>query len=158
MAKVSLRTATVSCLAISVAIWLLFLLMRLSPLDIRNIPGIGMVMLIALVVALVAPVVATGLAGAAVSPIAPSTIKRADIRLRDCRSPWPIIFIPHHTLAVMPQDSIDAGDARIDFWRPEVRWQSIVALKWPFTLPNAPRFDAQKTAQEIKCEVAFVVV
>ena len=65
MAKVSLRTASISCLAIWVAIWLLFLLMRLSPLDIRNIPGIGMVMLIALLVALVAPIVATALAGAA---------------------------------------------------------------------------------------------
>jgi hypothetical protein len=65
MAKVSLRTASISCLAIWVGIWLLFLLMRLSPLDIRNIPGVGMVMLIALLVALVAPMAATGLAGAA---------------------------------------------------------------------------------------------
>jgi hypothetical protein len=39
--------------------------MRLSPLDIRNIPGIGMIMLTALLVAMVAPIVATGLAGAA---------------------------------------------------------------------------------------------
>jgi|SRR5882762_1032632 len=65
MAKVSLRTASISCLAIWVAIWLLFLLMRLSPFDIRDIPGVGVVTLIALVVALVAPIVATGLAGAA---------------------------------------------------------------------------------------------
>jgi hypothetical protein len=65
VAKVSLRTASIACLAIWVAIWLLFLLMRLSPLDIRNIPGIGKIMLIALLVALVAPIVATGLAGAA---------------------------------------------------------------------------------------------
>jgi hypothetical protein len=65
MAKVSSRTASIVCLAIWVAIWLLFLLMRLSPLDIRNIPGIGRVMLIALMVALVAPIVAAGLAGAA---------------------------------------------------------------------------------------------
>jgi hypothetical protein len=65
MAKASLRTASVSCLAIWVAIWLLFLLMRLSPLDIRNIPGIGTVLLIALAVALVCPLLATGLAGAA---------------------------------------------------------------------------------------------
>jgi len=61
----SLRTASISCLAIWVAIWLLFLLLRLSPLDIRNIPGVGMLMLVALAVALVAPIVATGLAGAA---------------------------------------------------------------------------------------------
>jgi hypothetical protein len=73
MAKVTLRSASISCLAIWLAIWLLFLFMRLSPLDIRNIPGIGMIMLIALVVALVAPLLATGLAGAALvrAPRAP---------------------------------------------------------------------------------------
>jgi hypothetical protein len=65
MATVSLRTASIFCLAVWLAIWLLFLLMRLSPLDIRNIPGIGKILLIALVVVLVAPLVATGLAGAA---------------------------------------------------------------------------------------------
>ncbi len=65
MTKVSLRTASISCLAIWLAIWLLFLLIRLSPLDIRDIPGIGTIMLSALAVALVAPIVATGLAGAA---------------------------------------------------------------------------------------------
>ena len=54
-----------SCLAIWAAIWLMFLMMRFSPLDIRVIPGIGPIMLIALVVALVAPIVATGIAGAA---------------------------------------------------------------------------------------------
>lgn len=61
----TLRSASISCLAIWLAIWLVFLLMSLSPLDIRNIPGIGMVMLVALAVALVAPLLATGLAGAA---------------------------------------------------------------------------------------------
>jgi hypothetical protein len=65
MVKASLRTASISCLAIWAAVWLLFLFMRLSPLDIRSIPGIGMVMLVALGVALLAPIVATGLAGAA---------------------------------------------------------------------------------------------
>ena len=65
MAKSSLRTASIYCLVLWVAVWLLFLLMRLSPLDIRGIPGIGRVTLIALAVALVAPMVATGLAGAA---------------------------------------------------------------------------------------------
>jgi hypothetical protein len=65
MAEVSLRTASISCLAIWLAIWLLFLLMHHSPFDIRTIPGIGMIMLTALLVALVAPIVATGLAGAA---------------------------------------------------------------------------------------------
>lgn len=65
MAKSSLRTASIYCLAIWAAIWLLFMLIRFSPLDIRFIPGIGPVMLIALVCALVAPIVATGLAGMA---------------------------------------------------------------------------------------------
>jgi hypothetical protein len=67
MGKASLRTAAIYCLALWVAIWLLFLLMRLSPLDIRGIPGIGKGILIALVVALVAPIAATGLAGAALA-------------------------------------------------------------------------------------------
>jgi hypothetical protein len=65
MAKTSSRTASIYCLAIWAAIWLLFLLMRLSSFDIRIIPGIGPLMLIALVVALVAPIVATGIAGMA---------------------------------------------------------------------------------------------
>jgi hypothetical protein len=65
MGKASLRTASISCLAIWAAVWLLFLLMRFSPLDIRGIPGIGILMLVALGVALLAPIVATGLAGAA---------------------------------------------------------------------------------------------
>jgi hypothetical protein len=39
-------------------------LLRLSPLDIRGIPGIGMITLIAFAVALVAPIVAAVLAGA----------------------------------------------------------------------------------------------
>lgn len=60
-----MRAASIYCLAIWAAIWLLFLLMRLSPLDLRNMPGVGPVMLIALVVALIAPIVATGIAGAA---------------------------------------------------------------------------------------------
>ncbi len=65
MVKSSLRTASICCLALWVAIWFMFLLMRFSPLDIRGIPGIGTITLIALAVALVAPIVATGLAGAA---------------------------------------------------------------------------------------------
>jgi hypothetical protein len=63
--KASLRTAAIYCLVVWAAIWVLFLLMRLSPLDIRGIPGIGMIMLVALAAALLAPIVATGLAGAA---------------------------------------------------------------------------------------------
>jgi hypothetical protein len=65
MAKVSLRTASISCLALWGAIWLMFLTMRFSSLDIRVVPGIGEIMLIALVVVLIAPIVATALAGAA---------------------------------------------------------------------------------------------
>ena len=65
MVKASLRTGSIFCLGIWAAVWLLFLLMRLSPLDIRSIPGIGMIMLVALGVALLAPIVATALAGAA---------------------------------------------------------------------------------------------
>jgi hypothetical protein len=65
MARASLRTASTCCLALWAAIWFLFLVMRLSPLDIRSIPGIGMFMLIALAIALVAPIVAIGLAGVA---------------------------------------------------------------------------------------------
>jgi hypothetical protein len=65
MAKTSLRTASISCLAVWAALWLLFLLLRFSPFDIRSVRGIGMVMLVALGVAVLAPIVATGLAGAA---------------------------------------------------------------------------------------------
>jgi hypothetical protein len=65
MAKMSLRTASLSCLAIWAAVWVLFLLMRISPLDIRVVPGIGMIMLVALGVAVLAPIVSTGFAGAA---------------------------------------------------------------------------------------------
>src|SRR6266550_1172639 len=64
MAKASLRTASISCLAIWAVVWLMFLLIRLSPFDIRSVPGIGVVMLVALGIALLAPIVATGLAGA----------------------------------------------------------------------------------------------
>jgi hypothetical protein len=65
MTKTSLRTAALCCLTIWAAVWLVFLLMRFSPLDIRNIPGIGTIMLAALGVALSAPIVAAALAGAA---------------------------------------------------------------------------------------------
>jgi hypothetical protein len=76
MLKASLRTASIYCLMLWLAIWLLFLLMRFSPLDIRGIPGIGMIMLVAVAVALVAPIVATVLAGAALfrEPRAPQNL------------------------------------------------------------------------------------
>jgi hypothetical protein len=60
-----MRTASIYCLAIWAAIWIAFLMIRFSTLDIRVIPGIGPIMLIALVVAMVAPIAATGIAGAA---------------------------------------------------------------------------------------------
>jgi hypothetical protein len=66
MTKMSSRTASIYCLVVWAAIWLMFLLIRFSRLDIRVIPGIGPFMLIALVVVLLAPLVATGIAGAAV--------------------------------------------------------------------------------------------
>jgi hypothetical protein len=65
VARASLKTASIYCLGIWVAVWLLFMLIRFSGLDIRVIPGIGPIMLIALVVAVVAPVVALGIAGVA---------------------------------------------------------------------------------------------
>jgi hypothetical protein len=65
MPKASLRNASIFSLAVWVGIWVLFLLMRLSPFDYRDIPGIGAVLLIALAVALLAPIVAAGLAAAA---------------------------------------------------------------------------------------------
>jgi hypothetical protein len=65
MAKESLRSASGFCLAIWVAVWLLFLLLRFSTLDIRVVPGAGPIMLIALAATFFAPIAATGLAAAA---------------------------------------------------------------------------------------------
>lgn len=65
MAKMSLRNTSIGCLAIWAAIWLMFLMMRFSPLDIRVIPGIGPIMLMALMVALMVPLVAAGIAAVA---------------------------------------------------------------------------------------------
>jgi hypothetical protein len=65
MFKAPLRTASIACLAIWAAIWVLFLSIRVSSFDIRIVPGIGMIMLVALGTALLAPIVAIGLAGAA---------------------------------------------------------------------------------------------
>jgi hypothetical protein len=76
MVKASLRTAAMGCLALWGAIWLLLLLMRLSPFDIRGIPGIGMILLFSFAIALGAPMVAIVLAGAAWvrEPRAPFTV------------------------------------------------------------------------------------
>jgi hypothetical protein len=67
MSRLSLQSAAISCLAIWAAIWLLFLLVRFSPLDIRVVAGVGGIVLSALAVALLAPVVAMGLAAIALS-------------------------------------------------------------------------------------------
>jgi membrane protein DedA with SNARE-associated domain len=65
MAKATLRLTSISCLAIWAAIWFLFLAIRFSPLDIRIIPGIGIIMLTALGIALLAPIASAIFAGAA---------------------------------------------------------------------------------------------
>ena len=65
MVKGSLRTAALFCLAIWSAVWLLFLLLRFSSLDVRNIPGAGPFLLSSLVVSALAPIVAAALAVAA---------------------------------------------------------------------------------------------
>src|SRR5690348_12214427 len=65
MPKDWLRTVSFSCVAIWIAIWLLFLSIRFSTFDIRIIPGAGIVMLLALATSFLAPIVATVLAIAA---------------------------------------------------------------------------------------------
>lgn len=65
MTKSAFRTASISCLAIWAAVWLLFFVMRFSPFDYRGVPAIGMILLGSLGVALLAPIVAGALAGAA---------------------------------------------------------------------------------------------
>ena len=66
MAKVSLRNASIFCLAMWAAIWCVFVLLRFSTFDIRDVPGIGAIMLTALAVVFLAPFVAAGLSAAAV--------------------------------------------------------------------------------------------
>ncbi len=65
MARTPLRSAALSCLAVWAAVWLLFLLLRFSSLDVRYIPGAGRILLGALVISFLAPIVAAGLAAAA---------------------------------------------------------------------------------------------
>jgi hypothetical protein len=67
VAKSSLRTAALYCLAIWAAVWLLFLLLRFSTLDVRNVPGAGSFLLSSLVASMLAPLVAGGLAIAALA-------------------------------------------------------------------------------------------
>ncbi len=65
MANTSLPSASIACLVIWLAIWLLFLVMRFSTFDFWSIPGAGFVMLTPFAVVLVAAVAATELATAA---------------------------------------------------------------------------------------------
>lgn len=65
MTKISLRAASLFCVAIWAGVWLLFLLLRFSSLDVRYIPGGGGILLSALVLCVLAPIVAVGLAAAA---------------------------------------------------------------------------------------------
>jgi hypothetical protein len=69
-----LRAASIFCLAIWVAIWLLFLVMHFSPFDYRGIPGIGGIVLSALAIALLALIVSTTLAVVAVIRQPPVTV------------------------------------------------------------------------------------
>jgi hypothetical protein len=62
MARSSLRAASIVCLAVWAAIWLLFLVLRFSTFDVRTVPGAGKIMLVALAVVFVAPIMAMGLA------------------------------------------------------------------------------------------------
>ncbi len=66
MAKPSLRSASIYCLTIWAVIWLMFMMMRFSPFDLRVLPGIGPVLLLALIVVWLAPLAATAIAGAAI--------------------------------------------------------------------------------------------
>jgi hypothetical protein len=58
VAKVSLKSASIYCLASWAAVWCLFMLIRFSGFDIRVIPGIGPILLVALVVSIIGPLVA----------------------------------------------------------------------------------------------------
>jgi hypothetical protein len=65
LSRISLRAASLYCVAIWSAVWLLFLSLRFSSLDVRYIPGSGGILLSALIVSVLAPIVAVGLAAAA---------------------------------------------------------------------------------------------
>ena len=74
MTKLSLRAASLLCVAIWAGVWTLFLLLRFSSLDVRYIPGAGGILLSALVLSVLAPIAAVGLAVAALvrGPRAPA--------------------------------------------------------------------------------------
>ncbi len=61
MSHASLRSAAWTCLAIWAAIWVFFLGLRFSSLDVRDVPGVRKILLPAFAVSLFAPILATGL-------------------------------------------------------------------------------------------------
>ena len=65
MTRISLRAAALCCVAVWAGVWLLFLLLRFSSLDVRYVPGAGSILLSALVLSVLAPIVAVVLAAAA---------------------------------------------------------------------------------------------
>src|ERR1700752_2838884 len=67
MPKAPWRSAALACLAVWAAVWLLFLLLRFSSLDVRYIPGAPAFMLGALAASFLAPIVALILAAAALA-------------------------------------------------------------------------------------------
>ena len=67
MTRISLRAASLCCVAIWAGVWLLFLVLRVSSLDVRYVPGAPGIVLSALVLSVLAPVVAVGLAAAALA-------------------------------------------------------------------------------------------
>jgi hypothetical protein len=66
MARSSLRSASITCIATWGAIWSLFYLVRHSTFDVSRHPSLGSVALVLLVTVAITPIAATGLAVAAV--------------------------------------------------------------------------------------------
>lgn len=60
--KWTLRSGAIACLAVWLAIWVFFMLVRFSHFDIRQIPGIGPVMLLLLAAASATPLAGSILA------------------------------------------------------------------------------------------------
>jgi hypothetical protein len=109
VAKISLRTASIYCLVIWVAVWCLFMLIRFSGFDIRVIPGIGPILLMALVVSIIGPVVAIGIAGISVIRRARAALnwlilgcsKLVNPRLLCCRLPCRRLHLFYDEAAMM---------------------------------------------------------
>jgi hypothetical protein len=65
MAKTSLRTGSIVCLALWAGIWALFMLSRFSSFDVRQIPDAGPILLLSLVTVFLAPVAASAMSAVA---------------------------------------------------------------------------------------------